>query len=149
MKVGQVMSSRVVTVRPEETVAVAIARMLEAAVGAVVVCEPGGLVGIFTERDVLRLAGEGPHFLEVLVGDVMTRRPVTVSPDDDIVSAARLMGQRRIRHLPVVQDMMVLGIVGIRDVLGTLVERVWREHDGSARDTARELLRRPAAPESA
>jgi CBS domain-containing protein len=148
MRVGEIMSVRVVSVGPQERVAVAIARMLEASVGAVAVCEAGGvLVGIFTERDVLRLAGEGPQFAEALVGDVMTPRPVTVSADDDILSAARLMGERRVRHLPVVQDAQVLGIVGIRDVLGTLVERVWREHDGQARDTARELLRRPGTTE--
>jgi CBS domain-containing protein len=148
MRVGEVMSVRLVSVGPDETVAVAIARMLEANVGGVVVCEPGGvLVGIFTERDVLRLAGEGPQFLEALVGDAMTRRPVTVSADDDIVSAARLMGERRVRHLPVVQDGQVLGVLGIRDVMGSLVERVWREHDGTARETARNLLRRPGTPE--
>jgi CBS domain-containing protein len=150
MRVGEVMSVRLVSVRPDETVAVAIARMLEANVGGVVVCEAGGvLAGIFTERDVLRLAGEGPHFLEALVRDAMTPRPITVSADDDIVSAARLMGERRVRHLPVVQDGQVLGVVGIRDVMGSLVERVWREHDGTARETARNLLRRPGAPESA
>jgi CBS domain-containing protein len=149
MRVGEIMSVRVVSVGPRETVAVAIARMLEANVGAVAVCEAGGvIVGIFTERDVLRLAGEGPHFAEVQVGDVMTPRPVTVSADDDILSAARLMGERRVRHLPVVQDGQVLGIVGIRDVLGSLVERVWREHDSAARETARTLLRRAGAPES-
>ena len=79
----------------------------------------------------------------------MTPRPVTVSADDDILSAARLMGERRVRHLPVVQDGQVLGVVGIRDVMGSLVERVWREHDGAARETARKLLRRPGTPESA
>ena len=78
----------------------------------------------------------------MLVHEVMTRRPVTVSPDDDIVSAARLMGERRIRHLPVVQDGFLLGVIGIRDVMGSLVERVWRDRDGDARETARELLRR-------
>jgi hypothetical protein len=41
----------------------------------------------------------------------------------------------------------VLGVVGIRDVMGSLVERVWREHDGTARETARNLLRRPGTPE--
>jgi CBS domain-containing protein len=149
MRVGEIMSVQVVSVGPQETVAVAIARMLEANVGGVAVCEAGGvLVGIFTERDVLRLAGEGPHFAEVQVRDVMTPRPVAVSADDDILSAARLMGERRIRHLPVVQDGQVLGILGIRDVMGSLVERVWREHDGAARETARNLLRRPSPPES-
>jgi len=99
-------------------------------------------VGIFTERDVLRLAGEGPDFREVKVADVMTRRPVTISPDDDILAAAQLMSERRIRHLPVVQGENLLGMVGIREVLRMLVERLWRTQDPEARERARELLGR-------
>src|SRR5438093_13776437 len=120
------MAFRVVKVSPDDPVRVAIARMLEENVGSVAVCEGERLVGIFTERDVLRLAGEGPDFSDVKVGDVMTRRPVTVSPDDDILAAAQLMSERRIRHLPVVQGENLLGMVGIREVLRMLVERLWR-----------------------
>jgi CBS domain-containing protein len=144
-RIADVMSLRVVSVGPDETVQVAIARMLEENVGSVAVTEGTELVGIFTERDVLRLAGEGGRLGELRVGDVMTRTVVTVSPDDDALAAARLMGERRIRHLPVVQGENLLGILGIRDVLRTLVERLWRQHDPEARETARELLKR--APE--
>jgi CBS domain-containing protein len=144
-RIADVMSLKVVSVRPDERVQVAIARMLEENVGSVAVTEGTELVGIFTERDVLRLAGEGAGLGELRVGDVMTRTLVTVSPDDDTLAAARLMGERRIRHLPVVQGDNVLGILGIRDVLRTLVERLWRQHDPEARETARELLKR--APE--
>jgi CBS domain-containing protein len=142
MAIADVMNLRVVSVRPDEPVQVAIARMLEENVGSVAVCVDNELVGIFTERDVLRLAGDGSSFGEIKVGDVMTRTVVTLSPDDDVVGAAQVMNERRIRHVPVVQGSQVLGIVGIRDVLRTLVERVWREHDGDARATARDLLRR-------
>jgi CBS domain-containing protein len=143
-RIADVMSLRVVSVRPEESVQLSIARMLEENVGSVAVCEGNQLVGIFTERDVLRLAGDGGGALgEVKVGDVMTTALVTVSPDDDVVAAAHLMGEKRIRHLPVVQDGNVLGVLGIREVMRTLVEQVWRDHDPAARDTARELLRRP------
>jgi CBS domain-containing protein len=141
-RIADVMSIRLVSVNPEETVQVAIARMLEENVGSVAVCSGNDLVGIFTERDVLHLAGHGGSLAELKVGDVMTRAVVTVSPDDDAVAAAGLMGERQIRHLPVVQDGMILGIVGIRDVLRSLVERLWRDHDPAARETARELLRR-------
>jgi CBS domain-containing protein len=136
------MSVRVVKVAPDNSVRVAIARMLEENVGSVAVCEGERLVGIFTERDVLRLAGEGPDFPDVEVGDVMTRRPVTVSPDDDVLAAAQLMGERRIRHLPVVQGENLLGIVGIREVMRLLVERLWRTQDPEAHERARELLSR-------
>jgi CBS domain-containing protein len=146
MPIADVMPLRLVSVHPEESVQVAIARMLEEAVGSVAVIEEGRLVGIFTERDVLRLAGEGAVFADVKVGAVMTRELVTIGPDDDVLSAARLMGERRIRHVPVVQDGLVFGIVGIRDVVRVLLERAYEHHDPEARDTARELLVRAAAP---
>ena len=142
MAVADVMAFRVVKVSPDDTVRVAIARMLEENVGSVAVCEGERLVGIFTERDVLRLAGEGGDFSEIRVGDVMTRQLVTLSPDDDILGAARLMGERKIRHLPVLEGENLLGVVGIREVVRALVERLWRTHDEEARERARELLDR-------
>jgi CBS domain-containing protein len=144
--IADVMRLRVVTVRPDESVQLAIARMLEETVGAVAVCEGDHLSGIFTERDVLRLAGEGLLLTELPVGEVMTRTLVTVGPDDQVLAAAQLMGERQIRHLPVVQDGNLLGIVGIRDVMRTLVELLWREHDAAARETARALLGRAPEP---
>jgi CBS domain-containing protein len=140
--IADAMTVRVVTVRPDEHVQVAIGRMLEENVGAVVVCEGQRLVGIFTERDVLRLAGEGKEFGELKIGDVMTKRVLTLTPDVDVAEAARLMRDRKIRHVPVVEGDNVLGIVGIRDVMGALVERVWAAHDESAHETARGLLSR-------
>ncbi len=142
MRVGDVMNVRLVSVRPEDSVLVAITRMKEENVGAVAVCDGPRLVGIFTERDVLRLASEARTFRDVTVEVVMTPRPITVDPDVSIVEAARLMGEFRIRHLPVVEGDNVHGMVGIRDVLGRLVELVWSSHDADARETARELLKR-------
>ncbi|MGB2874448.1 MAG: CBS domain-containing protein [Gaiellaceae bacterium] len=148
MAVADVMAFRVVTVSPEDPVRLAIARMLEENVGSVAVCEGERLVGIFTERDVLRLAGEGPNFADVEVGDVMTRQLVTLSPDDDILDAARLMSERKIRHVPVLQGENLLGMIGIREVVRVLVERLWQTHDPEARERARELLSRTSAPVS-
>jgi CBS domain-containing protein len=138
------MSSRIVSVGPHDEVQVAIARMLQENVGSVAVCDAQRLVGIFTERDVLRLAGEGRDFHEIRVGDVMTRRLFVVEPDDDLTSVAQLMQERRIRHVPVVQGENLLGILGIREVMHTLVERLWSNHDADARETVRTLLRRGA-----
>jgi CBS domain-containing protein len=137
-----VMSSRLVQVAPDVTVQEAIGRMAEANVGSVAVTEGSRLVGIFTERDVLRLASERARLDDVRIGDVMTKNLVTVSAEDDIVAAARVMGERRIRHLPVVQGENLLGIVGIRDVLAALTEVLWRTHDEKAHETVRELLAR-------
>jgi CBS domain-containing protein len=141
MAVGDAMTVKVVTVKPKSRVQEAITRMLEEGIGSVAVCDGPRLVGIFTERDVLRCAGEGSLFGEVAVEDVMTRRPVTVSPGDDLVGAAQLMADKRIRHLPVCEGEFLVGMIGIRDVLRRLVEEAAEQREG-ARDTARALLRR-------
>lgn len=136
------MSTRLVQVAPRATVLEAIRRMAEADVGSVAVCDGSRLVGIFTERDVLRLAGEAAALDQVRVEDAMTRQVVTVSADADLVSAARLMGERRIRHLPVVEGDNLLGMIGIRDVLAALAERLWRNRDEDVHETVHELLAR-------
>ena len=104
--------------------------------------EDNHLLGIFTERDVLRLAGESADLRQVRVADVMTKQVLSIGPDDDVLAAARVMGEKRIRHVPVVQDGNILGVVGIRDVMRSLVELIWRSHDDDARATARALLER-------
>jgi CBS domain-containing protein len=138
------MRARLVSVKPDDPVQEAIRKMLDRGVGAVAVCDGPRLAGIFTERDVLRLAGSGAPFAGLRVGDVMTTDLVTVAPDDDIEAVAHLMGEHRIRHVPVVQGGNVLGIVGIRDIVAVLAEKLWREHDPAARETVHELLSRPA-----
>jgi CBS domain-containing protein len=136
------MRVRVVAVPPHESVQVAIARMLEESIGSVAVCDGPRLVGIFTERDVLRLAGQGTDVAELTVETVMTPHPVTISPEADVLDAAQLMNERGIRHLPVVEGENLLGMLGIREVLRTLVERLWHTHDPEFHARARELLER-------
>jgi CBS domain-containing protein len=142
MQIGGVMRTQLVTARPDQTAAEAIRTMLDAGVGSVVVCEGPEPVGIFTERDVLRLAGNGAAFGTTLLRDVMTPNPLTASAEDGILAAAQLMGERNLRHLPVVEGGNLVGIVSIRDVLGFLAERLWSERDEAAHDTARALLDR-------
>ena len=142
MPIVDVMSTRLVQAEPGDSVRDASRRMVGSGVGSAVVCDGARLVGILTERDVLRLAGDGAELDQVRVGDVMTREVIAISPDADILAAARLMGERQIRHLPVVEGENVLGIVGIRDVLGALAEALWRTHDEAARETVHGLLAR-------
>ena len=141
MAIGDVMRTRVVTVTADDSARLAVLRMLEEGVGSVAVCDGGRLVGIFTERDVLGLAGEGTDLDAVKIGDVMTREPLTVDVGVPVLDAARLMGERKIRHLPVVEGEHLLGMVGIRDILGSLVERLWQSKDSAAHDTARSLFK--------
>jgi CBS domain-containing protein len=138
--IADVMTTRLVQAEPGESVRVAIRRMCDAGVGSIAVCDGSRLVGILTERDVLGLAAEGLDLDDLPVREAMTERVVTVSPDADIVATARLMGERHIRHLPVVEGENLLGIVGIRDVLGALAEALWRTHDDAVHETARSLL---------
>ena len=142
MQIGGLMRIRLVTAAPDETAAVAIQKMLDAGIGSVVVCDGPELVGIFTERDVLRLAGDGVDFASLRLTDVMTSAPATISADDGIFEAAQLMKERRLRHLPVVEGGNLVGIVSIRDVLAFLAERLWQEHDEAVHDTTRALLER-------
>jgi CBS domain-containing protein len=140
MQIGGVMRVRLVTARPDQTAAEAIRAMRDAGVGSVVVCDGPEPVGIFTERDVLKLAGAGASFGTSLLRDVMTPNPLTVTPDVGILDAAQMMGERNLRHLPVVEGGNLAGIVSIKDVLGFLAERLWSEKDAVAHDTARALL---------
>ena len=103
MAIGDVMRTRVVAVDQDDSVRLGVLRMLEEGVGAVAVCDAGRLVGIFTERDVLALAGNGTDLDAVRIGDVMTRNPFTVDAGAAVLDAARLMGEKKIRHLPVVE----------------------------------------------
>lgn len=142
MKIGGVMRVRLVTADPHETAGEAIRRMVEARIGSIVVCEENEPVGIFTERDVLRLAGQGVDFDGTALREVMTTGLVTIDADDQILDAAKLMAERRLRHLPVVEGGYLAGIVSMRDVLGFLAERLFVEHDEVARETAAALLER-------
>jgi CBS domain-containing protein len=147
MHIGGVMTTRLVTASPDESLEAAIKRMVDANVGSIVVCEGHAPVGIVTERDVLRLAAGDVPFAELGLAKTMTTNLLTVSADTEIAAAARLMAERGIRHLPVVEESGYLaGIVSIRDVLGFLVERAWERHDDEARETAHALLtRKPAS----
>jgi CBS domain-containing protein len=148
MPVVDVMTTRLVSVSPDDTAAEAIRKMVEANVGSAVVCVGSRLAGIFTERDVLRLAGAGTDFAATRIEDVMTPSPVTIGPDDDILAASQVMAEQRVRHVPVAVGEQVLGIVGIRDVARVLLERAYQRHDDDAHATARDLLRSGSGPVS-
>jgi CBS domain-containing protein len=143
VSISDVMSTYIVQGEPGGSVREAARRMSEAGIGSVAVCEGSRLVGILTERDVLRLVAAGVDLDRVLVRDAMTTPVLTASPDADILAVARLMGERRVRHLPVVEGENLLGMIGIRDVLGALAEALWRTHDDAVHETARDLLARP------
>lgn len=110
-------------VKPEQTVADAVALMRKEGVGCVLVCDAGKVVGIFTERDLMRhvLAGQRP--LTVPVAKVMTLDPVTVHPKQAIGVAVQLMEEGGYRHLPVVDEKgEAVGILSVKRIVHYLVE---------------------------
>ena len=113
------MSRDLLTVEPAVTVLDVARRMVERNVGAVLVLEAGGLVGIMTERDVLRAVARGLRD-DATVADCMTRDPETIAPDDPLSLAATMMIHGGFRHLPVVEGGGVVGILSIRDLVQVL-----------------------------
>ncbi len=115
--VQQMMSSPVVQVAPDDSVADALRAMIAAGIGAVVVVKDGRPVGVFTERDVSRKILDDRVLLVRRVGDVMSAPVVSVAPTDEVVFIFGLMTDKRIRRLPVVEGDRLVGIITERDLL--------------------------------
>jgi CBS domain-containing protein len=113
--VSATMATRLLTIGPGETLQEAAHRMADRRVGAILVTENDGLVGILTERDVLRAVGRGT--IEGTVEQWMTRDPITVGPESTNGEAAMMMIHGGFRHVPVCEDGKLVGIVSIRDLL--------------------------------
>lgn len=114
------MARDVLGVDPQTTVVEAARRMHERRVGAVVVVDGGRLVGILSERDVLRAVATGE--VDGPVSGAMTRAPETVEPGESAGHAAALMIHGGFRHLPVVEGESLVGMVSIRDLVRLSVD---------------------------
>ena len=116
--VKDIMSAPVITASPDDSVAEAASRMAEAKVGSIVVIEHDRCVGILTERDLIRLAAGGTPPADARLSEWATKDPDTVTPDEDLSDAFRMMESKGYRHLPVVEDGgAVAGIVSLRDLM--------------------------------
>ncbi len=121
MKVKSIYRSRVVVADGDEPLADAATRMRENQVGSLVVMDGERLAGILTERDLTRAIAEGADTEAVAVADYMTEWPTVVSPDMDVRQAVLAMLELECRHLPVVEHDQVVGMVSIRDLLGSAI----------------------------
>jgi CBS domain-containing protein len=103
---------------PGQSVLEIVQAMVERNIGAVPVVHNGALIGIFSERDLMRrVVAQGRDADGTTVVEVMTYNPLTVSPDDDLENCMALMRRHGFRHLPVCRDGQLEGIVSLRDVL--------------------------------
>jgi CBS domain-containing protein len=110
------MSRDLLTVKPEERLGEAAKRMVGRGVGAVIVTEDERLIGILTERDLLKAVATG-YNEEARVSEWMTRHPETIDSSDSTDHAAALMIHGGFRHLPVMDGQLVAGIISIRDLM--------------------------------
>jgi len=109
-------------VTPAATVYDALKLMSEAGIGALLVMDQGRLEGIFSERDYARkVALEGRDSRTTTVNEIMTRDVLCVSPESSTEECMALMVQKRIRHLPVVKDSEVIGMISIRDLMADIM----------------------------
>jgi CBS domain-containing protein len=114
--VAEVMNRSVLTVDPTASIGEAAEKMIEAGVGAVVVMEDfARIVGIITERDLMRAVAQRARAAEARVRQWMTESVVTIEPDTEIHDAAKMMFEKNFRHLPVVnKDGRLMGIASLR-----------------------------------
>ncbi|MDD7921066.1 CBS domain-containing protein [Actinomycetospora callitridis] len=123
--------SAVLTVPPDAPVSHLLEVLAERNVGAAVVCEGDRLAGIVSERDVVRhLHRRGAGLLDAPVSEIMTTVVATCRLEDDVQTLSRTMTERRIRHIPVVDDQERLtGIVSIGDVVKTRIDQLEEHRD--------------------
>jgi len=117
------MSTKVVSISPGNSVAHAAAAMVAAGVGSAVVMQGRFLAGILTERDVLRAAASGEDLSGSAVSEWMTPDPQSASPDTSAEEASQMMLLNGFRHLPVVDGREVCGVVSLRDLFAARIRR--------------------------
>ncbi|WP_188056035.1 MULTISPECIES: CBS domain-containing protein [unclassified Sphingosinithalassobacter] len=118
----------VVSIAGDRTVREAVALLASRRIGAVPVMDGAGVVGIFSERDVIYcLERDGAATLDRPVRDVMTAPAITVASQEDALDALSLMTRRRIRHLPVVDSGRMVGFVSIGDLVKYRIEKIQSE----------------------
>ncbi len=133
MRISDVLRGKgadVATVGPATSVAGLITALAERNVGAMVVLDGTAVVGIVSERDVVRgLDQRGADLLGATVAEIMTTPVYTCGPDDSVDSLAATMTDRRIRHMPVVVDGALVGIVSIGDVVKSRISQLENDRD--------------------
>lgn len=121
MKISSILATKsheIFTIRPEQTLQETVEILVRHNIGALPVLEETGkLVGIISERDVIREVAKSAVISKTAVQDVMTRKVIVGLPQDDVISVAHTMTEKRFRHLPIVDGGRLIGIISIGDIL--------------------------------
>jgi CBS domain-containing protein len=116
-RLSELMTGAVVSVAPEDTLGEAAERMAEDEVGSAVVLDSGRLIGILTERDLLRAVAGRVHTSEARVREWMTVDPMTATQETSADEAMRTMLEQGFRHLPVIEEGRTIGVVSLRELM--------------------------------
>ena len=121
MKVRTILATKgatVVTVRPQQSLREAARLLAEHNIGALVaVNEPNEIVGIISERDIIRAAARLDEALSRPVSEIMTKEVIVGLPNDDLIAVANAMTEKRFRHLPIVERGEMVGIISMGDIV--------------------------------
>jgi CBS domain-containing protein len=121
MKILNILTTKgadVITVGPELSIKDSLTLLVKYNIGALVVIDENNhLVGILSERDIIRRAAESADVFSLLVDQLMTKEVVVCDSKDDLMSVAHMMTEKRFRHVPVVDEGKLVGIVSIGDIL--------------------------------
>jgi CBS domain-containing protein len=120
VRVSEIMTNAAVLDQSDDTLAEAARKMWKQQTGSLLVTEGEDLIGIITERDVLKAVATGVKLEETRIAEVMTKDVVTVGPGTSLREAAKIMADRWIRHLPVVDGGKLVGVLSQRDLAGVL-----------------------------
>ena len=117
--IARIGEREIITIQPGANLSEAIKKLADNHIGALPVCESkGGLIGIISERDIIEWFNKGNSKAEsVRVKDVMTTDVIVGLPDDNVEDIVKTMTEQRIRHLPVMREAEVVGILSFRDVI--------------------------------
>jgi CBS domain-containing protein len=129
MQVSEIMSKDLVTVGPEYNVADVASLMRSKRIGSVIVLEDDRVLGILTERDILGVVGSGEDPKNVAAHEALTDDLVTIGPDAPVEKAAQEMVRAGVRHLPVISEQDLIGIVSMRDLVRWSVRGVAESSD--------------------
>lgn len=120
MRVSEIMTGAAVIDASDDTLVEAARKMWKQQTGSLLVIDGEDLVGIITERDILKAVATGTDLAETRISEVMSKDVITVPPGASLREAAKIMADRWIRHLPVVDNGKLVGVVSQRDLAGVL-----------------------------
>jgi CBS domain-containing protein len=130
MKVKEIMTKDVATLNPDDTVVRAAQLMKQYNIGSIPVCRDEHVIGVITDRDIaLRSVASGENGRNQTVREVMSSNPVLINSETDVHDAVRIMSERQVRRLPVVENNNLVGIVALGDLA---VESILVDNAGEA-----------------